>query len=103
MPWRRQSGMHAEGRDVRVVDHEPDAGKADDRVSRPGHDVPRQPVAAQLLLERVGRPRRPEAETLDLVDGGDVLDPHRLDDDAARSEPSDSPSASVATPRGARR
>ncbi len=95
--------MDAEGRDMGVVDHQPHAREADDGIAGSRHQVPRQPVPAQLLLEGIRRPGRREAEPLDLVDGRDIIQAHAVDHDACGQSHAIRPSCSTVTPRGARR
>ena len=73
--------MDREGRDVRLVDHEPEARVPDDVVALARDEVPRVLVLGELVAERVHRPRNRERRALDLLDRGDVVEGHVLDDD----------------------
>ena len=90
-----------ERRDVRLVDHQPHAAVCDDRVTRPGDQIVGEAVRLELAAVGVRRPRRGEARELDRVDGRQVLEPHRLDDDPYRWSRDHATVPSAArTPRG---
>src|SRR3990170_1692787 len=97
-PPGRQDG---EGRDVRLVHHQPDAAVADRLAPGARHEVAGQPVRLELLAEGVGRPRHGEAGALDLVHVGDVFDAHGGDaHPQRRSGDHAAPPPAAATPRG---
>ena len=100
-PLAAPRGMDGEGRDVRLVDHQPHPAVRRDRVPGPRDEVMREPVRLQLAAVRMRRPWRGEAGLLDGVDGRQVLEPHRLDDDPYRWSRDHSTVPSAArTPRG---
>src|SRR5207247_902489 len=80
-----------EGGDVRLVDHHPHPGEADDLVADgvvahdlvalAGHDVVRQPVVLDLLAVRIRRPGGREARPFDPLDGIQIGRPHRFEAD----------------------
>ena len=106
---RRYARMHGEGRDVRLVDHDPDAAVADDLAAQLRHQVVGEPVGLELLPVRLRRPRGRERRALDVLDRGQVVDRHRPDQQhgvahrGASSPVSATPPSSggaASTPRG---
>ncbi len=95
--------VDAEGRDVRLVDHQPRAGEADDGVPRPAprRSAPGGSRAAPARTRSAGHGDR-EAEPLDLVHRGHVGEAHRLDDDRVAVS-AIGPRSVALEPRGARR
>ena len=75
-PVRR---VDREGRDVRLVDHQPDPAVGDDLAAQLADEVVGEPVALELLPVRLRRPGRGERRVLDPLDGAQVGDGHRPD------------------------
>ena len=68
-----------ERRDVGLVDHQPQAGKAGDLVAHPDDEVVGELVRLELGPVGIRRPGRREGRPLDHLDGRQVVEPHRLD------------------------
>src|SRR4051812_33271962 len=81
--------MDRERRHVRLVDHEPDAAVGDDLAADDADEVRGQAVRLELLAIRLWRPRGRERGALDELDGGQVRDGHRTDDEDGRRHPAD--------------
>jgi hypothetical protein len=94
--------MDAEGGDVRVVDHQPHPGEGHDRVSDARHDVACQAIGGELLLQGIRRPRRAEAQPLDLLHRRQVVEGHRIQADRGTHSHRTLPSGTGPRPRGGR-
>jgi hypothetical protein len=73
---------HADGCHVGLVVHLPEAGVADELLLIAQHDIGGHLVLGQLATVGVPRPGSQENLLLDLLDRGDVIERHLLDDRA---------------------
>src|SRR5437899_6086165 len=80
-PLTAAIGVNSERRNVRLVDHEPESGVADDAAALARDEVARVLVLRELVAERVRRPRDRERRALDFLHAVDVVEGHVLDDD----------------------
>ena len=74
MPAPAPLGQHREGGDVRLVDHQPQAAVGDGLVCRHGRPGSAPGGWSGAPGGRRSRPRHGEAGTLDVVDGGHVVE-----------------------------
>ena len=74
--------VDGEGRDMRLVDHQPVPAVGDDATVDLGDEVVREAVGLDLGAVGVWRPRAGEARLLDRLDIGQVVDAHRADREA---------------------